>query len=378
MKIALFGGTFNPVHKEHINIVKAAIESLSLDRVIVMPSYVTPQKDGKMVASCTDRLNMCRLAFESVPNVTVSDYEILKERISYSYLTCEEFKKRYPGDERYFIIGGDMLENFPEWKYPEKILNCVTLAVCAREDIGKLDSAERTFKERYGKDIVKFGYVGSDISSTKIRVLIALGEDFSNFVDKSTRKYILRSTMYDVKWAKTVKNMLSEGRWAHTVRVAVMAAQNCGRLHISEKQAITAALFHDCAKELSLSDKRLSGFALDNGVPQLIVHQFAGAYLAEHLFGIEDREIINAIRYHSTGRENMSPLEKLILLCDMLEDGRSYPGVEELRNIFFDDIDSALYFAVKRQLDYLKERNQPIYYLTQKAFDYLKEHKNDE
>lgn len=87
MKIAIFGGTFNPVHKEHVNIVKSAIEKLALDKVIVMPSYATPKKNGKMLASCTDRLNMCRLAFSSVPKVTVSDYEISKKEISYSYIT---------------------------------------------------------------------------------------------------------------------------------------------------------------------------------------------------------------------------------------------------------------------------------------------------
>ena len=71
----------------------------------------------------------------------------------------------------------------------------------------------------------------------------------------------------------------------------------------------------------------------------------------------------------------MSALEKLILLSDMLEEGRNFDGVEELRKAFYEDIDKALYLALKRQLTYLKERNQPIYYLTQKAFDYLEEQK---
>lgn len=377
MKIALFGGTFNPVHREHINIVKAAIKNLSLDKVIIMPSYITPQKDGKMVADCADRLNMCRLAFVSVPEAVVSDYEILKEGISYSYLTCREFEKRYKSDKRYFIIGGDMLENFPKWKYPQEILKCVTLAVCAREDAKKLDLAETKFKEKFKTDIVKFGYVGDSVSSTKIRMLIALKENLGDFVDENVKNYILQSSMYDINGAESVKNMLSGSRWAHTVRVAETAAENCGRLHIAEKQAITAALFHDCAKELPLNDLRLKNFEIERDVPPLIVHQFAGAYLAEHIFGIGDKDILNAIKYHTTGRENMSDLEKLILLSDMLEAGRDFEGVDELRKVFYEDIDRALYLALERQLAYLKERNLPIYYLTQKAFDYLKENKND-
>lgn len=375
MKIAIFGGTFNPVHKEHINIVRAAIKNLSLDRVIIMPSYITPNKEGKMIASSTDRINMCRLAYADLPNVTVSDYEIKKGGVSYSYITCNEFQKRYPSDERYLIIGGDMLENFSQWKKPNEILKCVKLAACAREDAEKLDAAEQKFKDNFGCDIVKFGYIGENVSSTKIRVLVALKEEFGKYLDKNTKKYILQSTMYGINGADSVKKMLSDKRWAHTVRVAVMAAENCGRLCISEQQAITAALFHDCAKELSLSDSRLKGFAVDENVPQTVIHQFAGAYLAERQFGIRNEEILNAIKYHTSGRENMSALEKLILLSDMLEEGRNFDGVEELRKAFYEDIDKALYLALKRQLTYLKERNQPIYYLTQKAFDYLEEQK---
>ena len=74
----------------------------------------------------------------------------------------------------------------------------------------------------------------------------------------------------------------------------------------------------------------------------------------------------------------MSPLEKLIYLCDMLEEGRDYDGVLELREIFKKDMDEALYQALKRQLDYLNYSGLPVYNLTQKAYDYLEEHKNDE
>ena len=84
MKVAIFGGTFNPVHNEHINIVKAAIRSLALDKVIIMPSNVTPAKSGRMLADSADRLNMCKIAFASVPKAVVSDFEITRSGISYS------------------------------------------------------------------------------------------------------------------------------------------------------------------------------------------------------------------------------------------------------------------------------------------------------
>ena len=377
MKVALFGGSFNPVHNEHINIVKAAIKSLSLDKVIVMPSNVTPSKNGRTFASADDRLNMCRLAFDGVPNVVVSDFEISQKGISYSYLTCRKFKEKYPDDERYFIIGGDMLENFGEWRNPDEILKYVTLAVCAREDESAIKKAQENFSVRFGKAVESIDYIGSKISSTRIRVLAALGETLEGLVRPGVEKYITDNSLYLIDGANEVKKSLSAHRWKHTIGVAVTAAENCTRYGVSEKDAIEAALFHDCAKELQKDSPLISGCKIPDEVPSPVVHQFTGAYLAEHKYGVKDENILNAIKYHCSGRENMTPLEKLIYLSDMLEEGREYDGVQELRNIFKEDKDEAIYCALKEQLNYLNSSGFTVYDLTQKAYDYLKDHKND-
>ena len=378
MKVAIFGGSFNPVHNEHINIVKEAIDSLCLDKVIIMPSNITPSKSGRMSASASDRLNMCRLAFEGVPKAVVCDYEISQSGISYSYLTCRKFAEKYPSDERYWIVGGDMLENFGQWKYPEEILKCVTLAVCAREDGDRLKNAQSDFSERFGKRVEVFDYIGRAVSSTRIRALSALGESIKGFVPPEIGKYIKYNSLYHIYGAEKVKKSLSPHRWKHTVGVAVMAAENCTKYNVSEKDAITAALFHDSAKELTFDSPLIAGCKIPADVPPPVVHQFTGAYLAEHIYGIKDNNILNAIKDHCSGRENMSPLEKLIYLSDMLEEGRDFDGVQELRNIFKNDRDNALYCALKRQLNYLNSSGCTVYSLTQKAYDYLEEHKNDE
>ena len=76
MKVAIFGGSFNPVHNEHINIVLAAKESLKLDKIIIMPSYVTPNKTCASFASASERLQMCKIAFSGIENVEVSNFEL--------------------------------------------------------------------------------------------------------------------------------------------------------------------------------------------------------------------------------------------------------------------------------------------------------------
>lgn len=363
MKTALFGGSFNPVHKEHINILNSAKKELGLDRVIVMPSYSTPNKGGKLTASASDRLNMCRLAFGD--KAEISEFEIERGGISYSYITCEEFKKRYPSDERFFIVGADMYENFKYWKNPEEILNCVTLAVCPREK--PLKSADIP--------AVRFSYVGAKISSTKIRTLAALGEDIEEYVGCEVANYIKKNGIYKIERLPEVKKYVSESRWAHIVRVAVFAAENCESFGVTEEKAIIAAAYHDCAKCLPEGDKLLEGCVLPDGVPEAVVHQFTGAFMAEKVFGVKDKDILNAVKYHTTGRANMSALEKLIYLSDMLEEGRNYDGVQELREEFYRDKDACLVSALEGQV---KRLGRTIFPLTKEALNYLKENKNDE
>ncbi|MDE7439580.1 MAG: nicotinate (nicotinamide) nucleotide adenylyltransferase [Clostridia bacterium] len=377
MKVAIFGGSFNPVHNEHINIVKAAIKCLSLDKVIIMPSNITPAKNGRMFANAADRLNMCKLAFADVPQTVVSDFEISNSGISYSYITCREFKESYPDSERYFIIGGDSLENFNDWKYPEEILKCVTLAVCARGDEKRLKKAEDDFYSRFGKRVKEFDYIGKNISSTRIRARAALGESLEGCVSRDVEKYITDNSIYLIECVKKIKKSLSEFRWNHTVGVAVMAAENCTRYEVSERDAVLAALLHDCGKEMPQGDALLLGCNIPSDVPPPVIHQFTSAYLAEHVYGIKDIDVLNAVKYHCSGRENMTPIEKLVYLSDMLEEGRDYDGVQKMRDIFEKDKEEALYYALERQLQRLNSSGFPVYVLTQKAYDYLKEHRND-
>lgn len=373
MKTAIYGGAFNPVHNEHINIVLAAKEKLGLDRVIVVPTAVSPHKRTCMTASGRDRLNMCRLAFADIDGVEVSDYELKRGGISYSYVTCRHFKKLYKDDELYFIIGADMLKSFRYWREPEEILKCVTLAVCARENKDELKAYINDFRRAFRSETVDFGYVGKAVSSTRVRALAALGEDTAEYVPEEVRLYIKKKELYALKELFKVKKYLTAERWAHTVRVAIAAAENARAAGVYEIDAITAAALHDCAKYLDAEAPELKGFIPPKDVPPPVMHQFSGAYVAEHTFGIKDERILNAIRYHTTGRENMSELEKLVFLADLLEEGRDFDGADGLRKIFRRDIDECLSAALEHQLGYLKSRGEPVCPLTQRAYNYIKE-----
>ena len=377
MKIAVFGGSFDPIHKEHIQLAKEAIKSLRLDKLFVMPANMPPHKPGKILSANEDRLEMCRLAFENVEKVEVSDYEIAKGGTSYTYLTCKHFRSEYKDAEIYWLVGTDMLRDFPTWKEPNSILQDVTLAVCARaETDGWLENEQQAFFEKFKKKFAVISYNGADVSSTKIRVLAGAGMRLTDFTDEKVAAYIEEKGLYAIPFAFQALSLEKAERQAHSVRVAEIAAKKASQMKIPEKQAITAALFHDCAKNLSMDSPYLQGFCLEDcwgDVPPSVLHQFTGAYVAEHVFKIEDEKVLNAIRFHTSGRENMSELEKLIFLADMIEPARSYEGVEELRRLFWEnkDLDECLKEALFQTLEFLKEKKQKIYPLTAAAYAYL-------
>ena len=373
MKIAIFGGAFNPVHREHVNLARAAVNELGLDKIIIMPTAVSPHKGGRLSADFWQRYEMCRLAFSCIPQAEVSNYELTRGGVSYTYLTCRHFAKIYPQAERWFIIGADMLENFPRWKNPRDIVNCFSLAACAREDGKSFGLYKNDVEQMFGTEVRAISYVGEKVSSTAIRTLAALKEDFGGYVNGRVCQYITEKGLYSIAGLAGVKDMLKPERWRHTVRVAVMCAKNAARAGLSERQAVTMAALHDCAKNLPHDSDLLKGFKLDCTVPAPVWHQYASAYVAEHTFGIKDKLLLDAIACHTTGRENMTDADALLFLCDMLEEGRAFDGIAELRALFKKDLHRCLYAALCRQIEYLERIGEPIDDMTYRAYNYIKE-----
>lgn len=384
MRIAVFGGSFDPVHTEHIKLVEFALAELHLDKLFVMPAYAPPHKKGKTLSPDKDRLEMCRLAFTHLDRVVVSDYEIAKGGVSYTYLTCQHFKAEYPDAEIFLLVGTDMLRNFPTWKNPQEILSCVTLAVCGRNEQGEwIEKEQEEFFSLFQKRFVYLSYNGKDISSTKIRVWAGAGMRLSEYVPLPVEEYIRENELYKIPHADEALALEKPKRQAHSIRVAELAAKRAVQLQISEKKAIAAALLHDCAKNLEESSPYLAGFSLPTEwgeVPGEVVHQFAGAFVCEKVFGVTDEELLNAVRYHTSGRPNMSTLEKLIFLSDMLEVERNYDCVDRLRALFWKDLDECLETALYETLKFLEKKGGGVYPLTKLAYEYCanKEENNEE
>ncbi|MBR2903102.1 MAG: nicotinate (nicotinamide) nucleotide adenylyltransferase [Clostridia bacterium] len=373
MKIGIFGGSFDPVHTEHVRMAASAIECLGLDKLFIVPAAVPPHKKGKRLADDETRLRALEIAFSKVKKAEISRYELEQKGTSYSYLTCRYFKGLYPDATLYFLVGTDMLRDFPSWRNPQDILDNVTLAVCGRaEEAGWQEKERADFQRRFNKSFVVIEYEGKAVSSTEIRVLLSAGEKTDGLLDGEVEKYLMDEKVYEIPFAKEALALQSPKRKAHSLRVAKLAAERAPSLKVDERKAITAALFHDCAKDLCEDSLLLDGFSLDEPVPAPVLHQFTGAYLAEKSFHITDGEILDAIRYHTSGRANMSTLEKLVYLADGLEAGRDYEGVDELRRAFWskDGLDACLKESLKRTLTRVKKKGQIPYHLTERAYEY--------
>ena len=369
MKIALFGGSFDPIHLEHMAYVRATLEKLC-DLVIVMPSKLAPHKRLGAQADGEARLQMCRLAFEDEPRVFVSDFELTKRGVSYSYLTCRAFQKQYPDAERYFLVGADMLEDFFTWKNPEDILENVTLVACGRGS-ERTEQLHARFFKTFQKDFLSLDFTGKEVSSTDIRVLLAFGKP-PEALDTKVLAYIRERGLYTHPVIAPALALEKPERREHSLRVAEMACARARSLGVREDKALLAAALHDCAKYVPLTSPLLEGFACPDNVPPPVLHQYTGAYLAEKRFGIRDGEILDAIRYDTSGRAGMGTLEKLVYLSDLLEAGRDFPGVEILRALFWKDLDECLFVSLRHEVEYLNGTGKEVYPLTQEAYNWAK------
>ncbi|KYD10956.1 hypothetical protein B4102_1742 [Heyndrickxia sporothermodurans] len=168
------------------------------------------------------------------------------------------------------------------------------------------------------------------------------------------------------KALQLVAEQLTEKRYIHTLGVVDTAVHLAEKYQVDVKKAELAAIFHDYAKFRPLNEMKqiIVQQKFDEQLlhynPELW-HAPVGAYLVQQEAGILDLDILDAIRYHTSGRKNMTDLEKVIYIADYIEPGRSFPGVEEARKIADKDLDEALLFSVRNTIQFLISKHQAVY-----------------
>lgn len=394
-KIAIMGGTFNPIHNGHLVAAEAVRQQLGIDRVIFIPTGKPPHKNTKPVFS-EHRYLMTVLATLTNPHFEVSRMEIDRAGMTYTIDTINEIKGLCSPDCKiYFITGADAINEILKWKKPEKLLSMCEFVAVTRPGYNKeqLQETVNSLKDNYKGKITFLEIPALSISSTDIRHRVLAGQTIKYLLPASVEDYILKFGLYsadeisspeiDIINAK-LHSVLTPKRYKHTQGVAQESLQLAQRYGADTDKAYIAGLLHDCAKcftdeeKLKLCEKY--DLVLDDilkSQPDL-THSFLGAKLAYEEYGIEDSEILDAIAYHTTGRPNMSLLEKIVFIADYIEPNRDYfEGLDKIRELAYADIDKAVIYSLENTINYNKNKNRIIHPLGIAALRYLKEEKNE-
>ena len=353
IKTVVFGGTFDPPHIGHKHLLESVM-SEGYDSAIVIPAAVPPHKtrNGNDFES---RFSLTKQMFADMPNVTVSDIENKRDGKSYTFDTLSILREQYPDRKLYLLMGSDMLLSIEKWYRFEEILRKTPIISAARteSDVLKITEFSKSLREKYDCEIIVYTPNIVDISSTQLRSSLVKA------IDEHNRKN------------------LSPSRYAHVNSVADYALTLAAVHGIDPFNTYVAALAHDCTKYMD-DDAQLDYFEKNNIIltkdeqdTPKIWHQISGAHFAKAQFGITDADVLNAIRYHTTGREAMSPLEKLICLADSIEPRRDYDGVEKMRDTAIKDLDAALILSFERLIEYIKQRGLNMNPQTLKAYECL-------
>ena len=369
-----------------------ALEYLALDRLYLIPTGIPPHKRmGADAPEAAQRLEMVRLAAEALgPAVQVDDLELRREGRSYTLDTLQAMKKRFPKDHLYFLMGTDMFLTFHLWRDPEKIAKLCTLCAFGRSeaDTEELFAVQREHLSAMlgAKSVTVALPKIVDISSTRLRRELSQGQGQA-YLDPAVYGYILRRGLYGVP-ADPLRlsledlrcaglSMLKRRRIPHVLGTEETAAALARRWGADEEEARRAALLHDCTKKLDreqhLEICRQYGIPLDpeEQREEKLLHALTGAAAARHQFGVSP-QVESAIRWHTTGKADMTTLEKIIYLADYIEPTRDFCDLTELRELAFQDLDRAMLLGLTMAVHDLKKRGMAVHSNSVYARDYLK------
>ncbi len=376
LKTAIFGGSFNPPHLMHEHIIETLLTKGGMQRVLLVPTKEPVHKAGRELADATHRLNMCKIVADKFKGTEVWDVELKREGKSYTYLTVLDYIEKY-GDTPYFVMGADMLITVHTWyKYQELIKLCNIICVY-REGEDKKAYTEAIKRVRADGGIIEeLEITPNDISSTDAR------KNHNNIVSKEINNYITDNKLYKGKTDMTIqeyknhlKERLSEKRYYHSLCVAEEAVRLADRYGADKEKAYLAGLLHDVLKDtpgdIQLKFAKDFGIilsALELGAPKLY-HSIIGSAYLERVLGITDNEIIDAVRYHTTAKKNMSKLALLLYLADYTSRDRDYEGVEEMREAVEESIEKAMQIALKFTVEDLNNKGMPVHPDTMAAYN---------
>lgn len=364
-KMGLFGGTYDPIHQGHVSLALGLAQALSLDGVVLMPTFVPPHKIKESMAPAEHRLAMCRLVADRYPVLQASDLELSREGASFTVDTLEALCRTHPDTEWYLITGADMFTTLRTWHRFGDIARMAVLCTVPRAgtDTPRLQTYAAALEAEGCRCYVHPCPV-EDISSTEVRRRAAAGESLAGLVPPEVEEYIRHHGLYrdgatdtrtrDEQFIEIIRSRLGDYRFRHSLCVA-QEARRLARLHgAPPDKAYTAGILHDIMKDTDpnaqlqiLEDFGILLDGLERQSPTLW-HARSGEAFLRHILCVGDEDVLRAVRYHTTGRAGMTLLEQVLFVADFTSADRDYPDVDVMRRL----ADESLTAAIKYGIDY--------------------------
>lgn len=340
MKIGIFGGSFNPIHKGHIKIAEESIKELNLDKFYFVPAFKSPFKSKEKYVDVSHRINMINLV---KPHKTkVSLFEANRKGTSYTIDTIKYFKNKYPNDELYLIIGSDNVYKLNKWKDIDEISKLTKIIIFKREGNFSKINIKKYNAKLLNNELYDFS------SSWFVKGY------FQN-VDRVVMKYISDNYLYanDI-----LLNMVDAKRHKHCNAVASLAAEYAKRNGLDAKRAWFSGLFHDVTKGMPKQWHR--DFLKSKGVEEeklsdYELHSLSAYYWIKDEYLYEDEEVLNAIKVHTTLSKKLSTLDKIIFAADKLAEGRKFKDIQLIRELILKDFDAGFKKIVQITHNHLVE-----------------------
>lgn len=378
--------------------IRGAIKSKKVDRVLVIPTGMPCFKPARKVTLSPYRFYMVKAALKDEPKCEVCDIEQVFGEKSYTVETLKNLRKEKvvsDKDELFLMCGSDLLFEFESWYLPEEILAQAKLLCALRPGIdeGQARNQAAHLEEVFGTKVKFFQIDGVEVASSAIRSRADWSSETG--IPDAVREFIkchdlycedapllhVSDEMYQtlMKHCFTLFRELSGKRLLHSMNVCVLATRYAMRFGADPDKCALAALLHDCAKELpekvqiDLAAKIIHGY-----IPgKQILHSPAGAVYAREHYGVEDQEVLDAIQFHTVGREVMTITDKIVYLADKLEPARDYDDLTEIRRCAETDLDAAMiecYLAIKESFG---KKGMEIHEDTKKSLAYIRAHRGE-
>lgn len=340
MRIAIIGGSFDPIHLGHLAMARYVLSHHLVDQVWFMVAYLTPLKNRKLT-SFDQRVALVEAAIQYDKRMKVCTLEAQRQGTSYTIDTVDILKQRYPNHRFVWLIGNDQAKQLGEWKDIDRLSKEIEFYVFPRD--------EEHIVCHY--PYVKMNMKLMDVSSSEIR------EGKKRWCLPSVvQQKISESYLYVDSIAAS---RLSEYRFHHCESVAALCVELANAHHVNVQKAYCAGMLHDICKEWGKDRLQRYLMPLESIVlkePAQIWHGYAGAYVVSKMLGIHDREITQAIYHHVKG-STCSPLAMIVYISDKLDPSRGYDSSATIA-LCKQDLMAGYQEVMRQQMAYLKKEKE--------------------